>query len=119
MRHTALLLIMLLVGCSTPLTYDAMSQAYDEAISPEEKEVARERLVTFEANAEKARSYFELKRTCQQGKDTMWFCKNTQSINADKIKSLDGLVKSWKREYQSCGCANSRDIQNSLRGIGY
>ncbi len=104
------------MGCATPLTYDAMSQAYTEAISPEEKEIAGERLAKFEANAEKARMYFNSKRTCKQTTETVWHCRNQLSIDEDRIKSLDGLVRVWKREHQSCGCVSKSDLINSLRG---
>jgi hypothetical protein len=112
---TTLILMFFIAGCAPYMTYEEMDDAYEIAETQEEKDAMRKKLDTFEANAEKARIYFDGKLACQADQQLTWFCKGIQATNMKRVKDLDGLVRAYKREYQSCGCNRTADMNSLLR----
>jgi tartrate dehydratase alpha subunit/fumarate hydratase class I-like protein len=96
------------------MTYDELSEAYETAQTPEEKKIAEKRLITFEANVEKANAYFQNRAACQATADLMWHCDNAQSVDLSRISTIEQKVRAYKREYHECGCAKSADVMRSL-----
>ncbi len=111
---TTLILMFFIVGCVPYMTYYEMEEAHEIAETQEEKDALRKRIDTFEANAEKARLYFDEKQACSQSQDVSWFCKDVHSTEERRIKSLDGLVRAYKREHQSCGCVHTSSMADAL-----
>ena len=120
MKYTLIVLLLsLLCSCVPYMTYEEMGIAYEQAATPEEKKAMGERIDRFEANADKARIYFDEKAACERSGEVMWACDNAQSVDIKRIKDLDGLVRAYKREHQSCHCYNEDDFMRGLREAGF
>jgi len=96
------------------MTYDEMSEAHRIAKTEEEKKILLEKIEIFEKNAEKAQIYFEDRSACIGG-EFAWFCDGVRTSRVEHFETLDGLVKAYKREYQSCGCYKASDVMRELR----
>ena len=108
-----------ITGCATPMTYEEMEDAHEIAETKEEKDALNKKIVAFEVNWEKAILYFEDKRACKALTEYNWYCDNVRSIEERKIRSVDGLVRAYKREHQSCWCVHTDRMKQTLGVSGY
>ena len=112
-----LFLLVTLVACAPMMTYEEMSSAHDASIIPEEKQILAKRIEIFENNAEKARIYFEKRDACEKNGEMIWYCSNMQSIKVRRIKDIDGLVRAYRKEFQSCRCYTERSVMEGIDNI--
>lgn len=108
-------LILFLTGCTPYMTYEEMEEAHEIAQTKEEKDELMKRILAFESNWEKALLYFEAKGECGARVEYNWYCDDVVSTEERKIKSVDGLVRVYKREHRDCGCVNTRKMMEALQ----
>ncbi len=103
-----------IAGCAPYMTYHEMEDAHEIAETQEEKDVLRKKIDKFEMDAENARLYFDRKNACKVGTEVTWYCDNVLSVEERKIRSLDGLVRAYRREHKECGCVKIQRLMDAL-----
>ena len=100
-------LIFVLSGCAPIMTYQEIDDAYQAAETPKEKEKYRKQLEDYETLAEEARRYYEYRDLCDADPHRMWYCDFKSGpipVKIRTMKTLDHLVKAYRKEKGSCGC---------------
>ena len=111
-----LLLSLIMPGCATT--------GYDEVEAEAVITGDTTKLDRLDRTAERATEYYRRRTKCIKSGDMTWMCRGSETRLTKRGniegETIDGLLRRYRHDrFASCGCVNTRDLEESMRRIGF